>query len=92
MRKIWVEIWTMRKVLSFLSNPIILMKKKILGLSAAILMICSLGVNSISAQDAMLCTLIPGTVVEKPNMYCGNYSCPDGTTVYQCNLRGVIIN
>jgi hypothetical protein len=69
------------------------MKKKMLGFSAALLMICSLGVNSISAQDAMLCTLIPGSVVEHPsnNLICGTYDCPDGTKPTVCKLRGIII-
>ena len=65
-----------------------------LGLSAAILMICSLGVNSISASDASLCYLIPGSVVAHPsgNMVCGKYDCGDGRIENVCVLRELIIN
>jgi hypothetical protein len=67
------------------------MKKKMLGFSAALLMICSLGVNSISAQN-MQCILDPDSVTRYgPDMVCGTYNCPDGTEAYACKIRGIII-
>jgi hypothetical protein len=82
----------MRKVLQILLNSIITMKKKILGLSAAILMICSIGVNSISAQN-MQCILDPDSMTEPTAwLVCWTFNCPDGTEAYQCNMREIIIH
>lgn len=67
------------------------MKTKMLGLTAALLMICSLGVNSVSAQN-MQCVLDKKTVQwYGPNMVCGTYNCPDGTKAYACKIREIII-
>lgn len=69
------------------------MKKKMLGLSAALLMICSLGVNNISAQETMECIKDPDSMTEPTAwLVCWTFHCPDGTEAYQCNMREIIIN